>query len=542
MNKIIYLLDNFDSFTYNLVDMFRASGIAVKIYRNSIDENLIFAEMKKSAENSQPVLVLSPGPGTPSDAGCMLRLLKLVRGVFPVIGICLGHQAICEFYGGTIGSAGEIVHGKISMINHCGQDIFENMPQPLPVARYHSLAAVKVPDCLEVTASAGNIPMAVINRADRMAGFQFHPESIMTACGSELLMRTIKFVTTEDQTKLDFHAIMNKLDECRDLNSWEATYAFERILSGEVDPLIISSFLTALKIKNPTPLEIQCAASTLLKVAAKFPTPDYDFCDIVGTGGDNHATINISTTAAFVAATLGIKVCKHGNRAVSSKSGASDVLTMLGININVEPETARKILDEANYCFIFAQKYHSAMGIVAPVRKVLATRTVFNILGPLINPAHPTFTLIGVYDRSLCRVMAETLNLLGMKKAFVVHGAGLDEFAVHGTTHVAELDNGQISEYDVNPEDLGLTRCSLDDLRGGDPAENAETVKKVLSGTATVPQMEAVAANVAPLLVMSGKAANLKDGVLLAMKCIRSGTAMETLNRVIKLSTENSNA
>jgi anthranilate synthase/phosphoribosyltransferase len=542
MNKIIYLLDNFDSFTYNLVDMFRSSGIAVKIYRNSIDENLIFSEMRKSAQNCQPVLVLSPGPGTPSEAGCMLRLLKLVKGMFPVIGICLGHQAICEFYGGVIGYAGETVHGKTSLVTHSGSDIFKDLPQPLPVARYHSLAAVKMPENLEVIAKYEDIPMAVINREDRMAGFQFHPESIMTTCGSELLMRTIEFVTAEDQTRLDFHAIMAKLDECHDLNSREATYAFERILSGEVDPLIISSFLTALKIKNPTPLEIQCAASTLLKVAAKFPTPEYDFCDIVGTGGDNHATINISTTAAFVAATMGIKVCKHGNRAVSSKSGASDVLTNLGVNINVEPQTARHMLDEANYCFIFAQKYHSAMRFVAPVRKVLATRTVFNILGPLINPAHPTFTLIGVYDKNLCMVMAQTLHLLGMKKAFVVHGDGLDEFAVHGTTHIAELADGQIREYDVTPEDLGLTRCKLEDLRGGNPEENALIIKKVLSGTATIPQMEAVAVNVAPLLVMSGKAEDLKSGVAAAMNCIRSGAAIETLNKVVKLSTEQKNA
>ncbi len=538
MNKTIFLLDNYDSFTYNLVDMFRSQGLAVKVYRNSINEQFILQEMQRSAEKSQPILVLSPGPGIPSEAGCMMKLIGLCKGNFPILGICLGHQAICEYYGGQIGSAGEIVHGKSSFVKHSGSDMFANLPNPLSVARYHSLAAVKMPENLEVVASYNDIPMAVLNRDDKIVGFQFHPESIMTIKGANLLGRTLEFLTTEDDSKLDFHAIMNKLDETKDLNMKEATFAFGRILSGEVDPLVISSFLTALKIKGPTPMEIQCAASTLLKVAAPFPVPDYDFCDIVGTGGDNQATINISSTAAFVAASLGVKVCKHGNRAVSSKSGASDVLTRLGVNLDLTAENSRRLLDETNYAFIFAQRYHSAMKFVAPVRKALATRTIFNILGPLINPAHPTCALIGVYDKSLCKLMAKTLDLLGMKQAFVVYGDGLDEVAIHGKTTIAQLKDGEISEYEITPEDLGIATYRLEDLRGGDPQANSETVRKCLSGTATEAQMAAVAVNVAPLLVMGNKADNLKDGVQMALKSMKEGQALQTLEKVIKLSGE----
>lgn len=538
MNRIIYLLDNFDSFTYNLVDMFRSAGLPVKIYRNSLNEEMIFQEMRRSAATASPVLVLSPGPGAPADAGCMMRLIGLCHGVFPIIGICLGHQALCEYYGGTVGPAGEIVHGKTSRMDHTGEDMFAGLPNPMPVARYHSLAATRVPECLEVAATCGTIPMAVIHREDHVVGFQFHPESVMTTSGGELLARTLDFVTAPETGELNFHGIMEKLDCSRDLNSREATFAFERILSGEVDPLVISSFLTALKIKGAKALEVQCAASALLKVAAPFPTPDYEFCDIVGTGGDNQATINISTTAAFTAAALGVKVCKHGNRAVSSKSGASDVLAKLGVQVEISAEDARKLMDETNYCFLFAKKYHSAMRHVAPVRQALATRTVFNILGPLINPAHPTAALIGVYDPALCRLMAETLQLLGMKRAFVVHGAGLDEVAAHGVTKVAELKDGEIREYEITPEDLGIQACFLKDLKGGDPEANAEITRRILRGEGTPAQTAAVAVNTAPLLVMAGKAQDLKEGTAMALECLASGKAYETLELVVRRSTE----
>ena len=193
MSDKVFLLDNFDSFTYNLVDLLRSLGHEVEIYRNDIPAEDIIARMEK--DGGTPLLVLSPGPGHPSEAGCMPRLIDLAHGRFPIIGVCLGHQAICEYYGGTVGPAGEIVHGKVSRISHCGRDMFEGLQSPMPVARYHSLVATYVPPCLEVMADYQGMVMSVLHRKDRVVGFQFHPESIMTKDGAELLTKTIEFLT-----------------------------------------------------------------------------------------------------------------------------------------------------------------------------------------------------------------------------------------------------------------------------------------------------------------------------------------------------------
>lgn len=197
MSKTIFLLDNFDSFTYNLVDQFRSLGHTVKIYRNNLPAETIFAQLQKCVE--EPVLVLSPGPGAPHEAGCMIELIRLCQGQFPILGICLGHQAICEYYGGIVGSAGEFVHGKVSHIEHIGTDMFTGLSNPMPVARYHSLVATKVPASLDVIASFEGMPMAVLNRKDRVLGFQFHPESIMTVEGARLLTQSLDFITQNVQ-------------------------------------------------------------------------------------------------------------------------------------------------------------------------------------------------------------------------------------------------------------------------------------------------------------------------------------------------------
>ncbi len=204
MAETIFLLDNFDSFTYNLVDQFRTLGHPVQIYRNSLPAAEIYARIQDCPGN--PVLVLSPGPGAPHEAGCMIELIGLCRGKVPMIGICLGHQAICEYYGGTVGSAGEIIHGKTSQIEHTGQDMFAGLGNPLPVARYHSLVATYVPPELAVIAHYRDMPMAVLQRADRVLGFQFHPESIMTTEGARLLTQSLRFVTATDDHKENHHA------------------------------------------------------------------------------------------------------------------------------------------------------------------------------------------------------------------------------------------------------------------------------------------------------------------------------------------------
>ena len=320
------------------------------------------------------------------------------------------------------------------------------------------------------------------------------------------------------------------------LTNTESEQLFGEVLRGEMDPLVLSSLLTALKVKGESPSEIVGAAKALIAAAKPFPRPDYEFCDIVGTGGDGLHTINISTTAAIVGATCGIKVAKHGNRSVSSKTGSSDLLDKLGIKLDMSPETARHCLDEANICFLFAPQYHSGMRFAAPVRQALKTRTLFNVLGPLINPARPTYQLMGVYSELLLEPIAETLRELGLQKGMVVYGSGLDEIAIHGETQVAEIHGEHIRYHTLTPADFGLKYYTLEAIRGGDPDENRKITEKLLAGKGTDAQQAAIAINLSPLLVMGGKADDLTQGAELAIETLRSGDALDKVTQLAALS------
>lgn len=333
------------------------------------------------------------------------------------------------------------------------------------------------------------------------------------------------------------HEINEKLYKLEELTKDEAFETFSSIAKGEQDPIVISSFLTALKIKKPSVTEIAGAADAMLSVALPFPAPSYDFGDIVGTGGDGASTINISSTAGLVCASLGVKVAKHGNTSVSSKSGASDVLKEIGFNLMAEPEVSRRMLDEANYCFAFAPKYHSAMRFVGPVRKALATRTIFNILGPLMNPMHTTFGSYGVYSKGLIPVYAGVLAAQGYKSAEVTWGSGLDEVAIHAPTVIQEVRNGKLTEcFTVTSSDFGLQEYTLDDIRGGDPAENKKYLLDVVSGKGKEAHCAAVAANAAMLIRASGLESDLKKAASMALEAMHDGRAMKTIEKAIAIS------
>ncbi|MEG9487198.1 anthranilate phosphoribosyltransferase [Mannheimia indoligenes] len=325
--------------------------------------------------------------------------------------------------------------------------------------------------------------------------------------------------------------LLDKLFANQALTQAESHALFSEVVKGNLSNEQLAAALIALKLRGETVEEIAGAATAALENANLFPTPDYPFADIVGTGGDGHNTINISTTAAFVAATMGYKIAKHGNRSVSSKTGSSDVLTQLGINVGISPETARLALDETNICFLFAPTYHSGFKYAAPVRQALKTRTLFNILGPLINPAHAKRQLLGVYSPELVKVYAETVKTLGCEHTIVVHGSGLDEVAVHGETLVAEIQNGQIDYYTLSSEDFGVPRYSLDDLKGGEPAENAEKITSILKGKGEAAHIDAVAVNVALLMKLFGKS-DLKANVAEIKTTLASGKVFETLSKL----------
>ncbi|WP_022940236.1 anthranilate phosphoribosyltransferase [Psychromonas hadalis] len=330
--------------------------------------------------------------------------------------------------------------------------------------------------------------------------------------------------------------ILEQLYQGKSLSIEQSQTFFEQVVKGEVDPIVLSSAITALKMRGETIDEITGAANALLAQAKPFPRPDYPFTDIVGTGGDGIGTINISTASAIVAASCGLKVCKHGSRSVSSKSGSSDLLAAFGVNLEMSAEVARRCLDELNICFIFAPAYHAGMRFAAPVRAALKTRSIFNLLGPLINPARPKFELMGVYASELLKPIAQVQQQLGMERVMVVFGSGLDEVALHGETQVAELVNGQIKEYTLTPADFGVKTYPIESIFGGTPSDNKIITEKILQGKGTDAQQAAVAINTSALLVLNGLADDFKAGTNMALTAMNSGKPLQLVNKLAEMS------
>ena len=328
--------------------------------------------------------------------------------------------------------------------------------------------------------------------------------------------------------------IVNK----EDLTYDEAYTVISEIMSGQTTPTQNAAFLSALSTKSTKAETIDeitgCAAA--MRDAATKVEHDMDVLEIVGTGGDNAHSFNISTTSAFVIAASGVKVAKHGNRAASSLSGTADCLEALGANINLEPEKCVELLKNVGFCFFFAQKYHTSMKYVGPIRKELGFRTVFNILGPLTNPASPQMHLLGVYDKVLLEPVAEVLMKLGSKRGMVVFGTDkLDEISTSAPTAVCEYKDGWMKNYTITPGRFGFGYCNKSDLLGGTPAENANITRSILKGEKG-PRREAVLLNAGAAIYIGGKADSMEDGVKLAAEMIDSGKAYATMEKVIELS------
>ncbi|KKO45727.1 anthranilate phosphoribosyltransferase [Arsukibacterium ikkense] len=311
---------------------------------------------------------------------------------------------------------------------------------------------------------------------------------------------------------------------------------FSAVVRGEVEPVLLTALLVALKMRGETAAEIAGAAKALRQAALPFPQKVAGSIDCCGTGGDGSNTINISTTAAIVGASMGLPVIKHGNRSVSSRSGSADLLEQLGVNIQQSAAQAFTTLQASNCSFLFAPQYHAGIKHAMPVRQALKSRTLFNLLGPLVNPAAPDFQLLGVYDPALCRVMAEALQQLGTKAAWVVHGSGCDEIALHGNTYVCQLKDGELTEFSLSPDDFGLTAQPLSSLAGGMPSDNAAATLAILAGTGQSAHNQAVAINVAAMLKIAGLGDNLTINTQAVLECLASGKAMQTLQQFKELS------
>ncbi len=334
--------------------------------------------------------------------------------------------------------------------------------------------------------------------------------------------------------------LLQKIYTKQNLSLDESAQIFSQVIKGQLTDIDIASLLISLKMKGEQPDEIAGAAQALRDNAIEFPEANYTTADSCGTGGSGMNTVNISTMVAFVLAELGLPMVKHGNRSISSKCGSADVLESLGVKIDMSPNQAKQCLDETLFCFLFAPKFHPGVGNVMPVRNALKTRTIFNLLGPLSNPAKPEFQLMGVYSPELCMPAAKTLQLAGCKSAMIVHSNGYDEITLHSPTSVVELADGKLESYNISHLDFGLPQCKKEDIGGNDPQSNAEVFINLLKGKLNTPKMvsiaNTVAANAGALLKTSSKADSLKQGADDALKIIHSGKAFLRLQAVIDFS------
>ena len=329
---------------------------------------------------------------------------------------------------------------------------------------------------------------------------------------------------------------INKVADGHDLSMSETETAMNEIMSGEATPAQIAAFITALRIKGETAEEIAGCAKIMQQNALQVNPKRTDVVDTCGTGGDASGTFNISTTVAFVVAGTGLGVAKHGNRSITSKCGSADLMEALGIKISLAPEQVAQCVDEVGIGFCFAPAFHPAMKYATPVRQEIGLRTVFNVLGPLANPARAKRQLIGVYSENLTETIADVLRALKSERAFVVHGAdGLDELSTTGVNRVSELKDGQVISYKIDPEELGIAKASLQDLLGGTLDENAQITRKILNGDSG-PKRDIVLLNAAAVLIAGGKAKDFKEGIMIATESIDNSAALKKIDELAKMS------
>jgi anthranilate synthase/phosphoribosyltransferase len=521
------LIDNYDSFTYNIYQyLSELTEQEIRVFRN---DRITLAEIR---EMDPEKIIISPGPGRPEDAGISVELIKEFADSIPILGVCLGHQAVAYAFGAEIVQAKRIVHGKTDNITNDGRGLFRTIPSPSIFTRYHSLVVEpgSVPDELEVTSwsSDGEI-MGVRHKEHLVEGVQFHPESVASDLGRELLRNFLIY----RREPLAHKKLLTKALRKENLSQEEAAGFMRELTEGSLSHSQIAAYLIALNAKGIVPEEIAGCASVLLekRIPLKVSKPVLDTC---GTGGDGLGTFNISSFAALIASACGATVAKHGNRAVSSLSGSADFYKELGFVTDLSPKASEKLIEKTGFAFLFAPIYHSAMKYAAPVRRDLGIKTIMNLLGPLVNPAAAQFQLIGTYDEDLCLPVAQAAHMLGIKRVMVVHGKdGLDEISVTGPTRIVSIDEeGKISDEIFEPESLGLDLFDLEELKGGSATENVGIARGLLSGETTGALREAVLLNAGAALQVCGLADSLKEGYEKAKKALDDGLVGQKIDEI----------
>ena len=538
---MILMIDNYDSFVFNveqyLKEMTDDEVITVRNDAITIDD------IKKMNPSK---IIFSPGPKHPKDSGICLEILNNTDelGNIPILGICLGHQAIGMNFGGEIKRLENPLHGKTSEITVLSENsvLFKNLPKKFKVMRYHSLYVDDIPEDLEVTAkSEDGVAMTVEHKSKNIFGIQFHPESIFTEYGKNMIRNFLnievsKTLQNNENSKnikekgnfIDMNKYLKKLQENIALTDTDFREICKIIDSKNYDIVQLGALLVLISEKSLYPESLTAFVKNILEYSTTFED-DSDMIDVCGTGGDGFKTINISTAVAFILGAMGVNVAKHGNRAISSKSGSSDVLDKLGVPLENSLANQIEKLHVKNLAFFHAPFFHKLVGEVREVRSRLGIRTVFNILGPLLHPnTKLKYQLVGLYHEPVHRLYAETLQLLGRKHALAVRGNdGLDEITICDDTKIIEVKGEQILEYTVSPESFGFKRAFHSEIEGGTPEENAEILVKILKGEEKSAKFDIVVLNAMFALYTAdvvNHPAKAKDMVL---EAIESGKVYE---------------
>ena len=546
---MILMIDNYDSFVFNVEQYLKEMTYdEVITVRNDV---ITIDDIKKMNPSK---IIFSPGPKHPKDSGICLEILNNTDelGNIPILGICLGHQAIGMNFGGEIKRLENPLHGKTSEITVLSENsvLFKNLPKKFKVMRYHSLYVDDIPENLEVTAkSEDGVAMAVEHKSKNIFGIQFHPESIFTEYGKNMIRNFLNIEvsktlqnnensknTNEKGNFIDMNKYLKKLQENIALTDTDFREICKIIDSKNYDIVQLGALLVLISEKSLYPESLTAFVKNILEYSTTFED-DSDMIDVCGTGGDGFKTINISTAVAFILGAMGVNVAKHGNRAISSKSGSSDVLDKLGVPLENSLANQIEKLHVKNLAFFHAPFFHKLVGEVREVRSRLGIRTVFNILGPLLHPnTKLKYQLVGLYHEPVHRLYAETLQLLGRKHALAVRGNdGLDEITICDDTKIIEVKGEQILEYTVSPESFGFKRAFHSEIEGGTPEENAEILVKILKGAEKSAKFDIVVLNAMFALYTADVVdhpAKAKDMVL---EAIESGKVYEFYKNYVKI-------
>ena len=545
---MILMIDNYDSFVFNveqyLKEMTDDEVITVRNDAITIDD------IKKMNPSK---IIFSPGPKHPKDSGICLEILNNIDelGNIPILGICLGHQAIGMNFGGEIRRLENPLHGKTSEITVLSENsvLFKNLPKKFKVMRYHSLYVDNIPEELEVTArSEDGVAMAVEHKSKNIFGIQFHPESFFTEYGKNMIRNFLNIEVSETlqnnenskNTKekgnfIDMNKYLKKLQENIALTDADFREICKVIDDKSYDIVQLGALLVLISEKSLYPESLTAFVKNILEYSTTFEdeTPMIDVC---GTGGDGFKTINISTAVAFILGAMGVTVAKHGNRAISSKSGSSDVLDKLGVPLEKSLATQIEKLHKKNLAFFHAPFFHKLVGEVREVRSRLGIRTVFNILGPLLHPnTKLKYQLVGLYHEPVHRLYAETLQLLGREHALVVRGNdGLDEITICDDTKIIEVKGDQILEYTISPESFGFKRAFHSEIEGGTAEENAEILKRILKGEENSAKFDIVMLNAMFGLYTANVVDHPAKAKEMILEAIESGKVYEFYENYVK--------